>query len=67
MRWGNVVMTKKPQIRFCFNCGDEIGCYADYDERDTCGKQECERAARDAYAQEREEAHERLDRDMGWN
>lgn len=37
-----------------------------YDRRDTCGKLECQREERDAYAQEREEAHEQLDRDLGY-
>ena len=59
-------MNKTPKRRFCFNCGADIGSYADYDHLDTCGSRECERAARDAAAQEREEAHEQLDRDMGW-
>jgi hypothetical protein len=36
------------------------------DSRDTCGKMECEREARNQEWQEREEAHEQLDRDMGW-
>ncbi len=57
---------KIPKMRFCFNCGAELGCYADHDPLDDCGAQECQRAARDAHAQERDEAHERLDRDMGW-
>jgi len=55
-----------PKMRHCFNCGEELGCYADYSPLDDCGKEECARAARDAYAQEREEAHGRLDRDMGY-
>ena len=38
-----------------------------YDSRDTCGASECEREARDAAYAEREEAHERLDRDNGWD
>lgn len=56
-----------PKMRHCFNCGEELGVYADYDPLDDCGKQECQRAARDAYAEEREEAHEQLDRDNGWD
>jgi hypothetical protein len=28
---------------------------------------ECARAAREAYAQQRDEAHEQLDRDGGWS
>lgn len=59
-------MPKTPKMRHCFNCGAEIGVYADHDPLDDCGKQECQRAVRDAMAEEREEAHERLDRDMGW-
>ncbi len=54
------------KMRYCFTCGEEIGVYADYDRFDTCGKQECEREARHGRDQEREEAHERLDRDMGY-
>ncbi len=56
-------------IHYCFNCGEEIGIYEGKQRQrdmDTCGKQECDREARDALAQEREEAHEQLDRDMGY-
>lgn len=56
----------KPKMRHCFNCGAELGTYADYDPLDTCGAIECERTARDAMQTEREEAHEKLDRDMGY-
>lgn len=59
-------MPREAKMRHCWYCGDEIGVYADYDRMDTCGKQECEAAVRDAYAQERDEAHEQLDRDGGW-
>jgi hypothetical protein len=54
------------KMRHCFNCGDELGVYADYDSLDTCGKQECERAARKAAREDREEAHRRLDAARGW-
>ena len=37
-----------------------------YDRRDTCGSRECDRDARDQETFDREEAHEKLDRDMGW-
>jgi hypothetical protein len=57
---------KTPKMRHCWNCGDEMGVYADYDRMDTCGKQECEREVRNQMQGEREEAHEQLDRDMGW-
>ena len=60
-------MPRMAKQRYCFNCGEDIGIHADYDPLDTCGKPECMREARHAFAQEREEAHERLDRDMGWN
>lgn len=59
-------MSREPKLRHCFNCGAEIGVYADFDRLDTCGKRECDREARNAHAEEREEAHEQLDRDMGW-
>lgn len=60
-------MPKK--MRHCFYCGDEIGVYADnhYDPLDTCGKQECNREASAAARQERDDAHEQLDRDLGWD
>lgn len=59
-------MANIPKQRHCFNCGAELGFYADYDRMDDCGSAECRRAAQDAYSQERDEAHEQLDRDMGW-
>ena len=59
---------RKARERHCWFCGASMGIIEDrhYDRGDTCGKLECDRAARDAQAAEREEAHERLDRDMGW-
>ncbi len=57
---------KPAKMRHCFYCGAELGVYADYDPRDTCGKRECEREAQDSYTAERQEAHDELDRDMGW-
>ena len=60
-------MSKIAKMRFCFNCGAELGCYADHDPLDDCGKIECSRAARDCYQQERSEAHDQLDRDNGWD
>ena len=54
------------KMRHCFYCGEELGVSDWSDPYDHCGKQECAREARDAAAEEREEAHERLDRDMGW-
>jgi len=52
----------------CYYCGDDIGQWDRFSDRfDTCGRPECEREARDAAYAEREEAHEQLDRDMGWS
>lgn len=59
-------MPREPKERFCFNCGTRMGVYADYDRMDDCGSQECQRIVRECHAQEREEAHEQLDRDMGY-
>ena len=58
----------KGQDRFCWNCGKPMGWIENkyYDRRDTCGSRECTREERDAYQAEREEAHEQLDRDMGY-
>lgn len=53
-------------MRHCFNCGAELGRYRDYDRLDTCGKTECVREANQARVEEREDAHERLDRDLGY-
>lgn len=63
--------TTKPSIkprkmRHCFNCGAELGTYADYDPLDNCGALECTRAARDAENERRDAAHEELDRWHGW-
>lgn len=54
--------------RYCFNCGTSIGFIEDrfYDKRDTCGARQCERESRDDEAAEYADAHEQLDRDMGW-
>jgi len=51
----------------CFNCGADLGEKDRWSSPlDDCGAPECAREARNAYAQERDEAHEQLDRDMGW-
>lgn len=60
--------TPKSRERFCAYCGESLGFIEDryYERNDTCGKLECDRVMRDDAAAEREEAHEQLDRDMGW-
>ena len=60
---------KYAQERFCWNCGASLGFIArmNYDRTDVCGKQECGREQRNMFAAEREEAHEQLDRDMGYD
>ncbi len=50
----------------CENCGAFM-----YDGRlierfDTCGASECERAARDAEQEERDERHAAIDREYEW-
>ena len=59
----------KGKERFCWVCGTSIGYVEDrfYDRRDSCGSRECQREERDAYRAERDEAHEQLDRDRGWD
>lgn len=54
----------KIPMRHCFNCGEELGESRDHDPLDTCGARECQSAANDARAQQREDAHERVDRDF---
>ena len=53
----------------CWSCGADMGAWDGRycDSRDTCGKPECEREARDALFAERDDAHDQLDRDMGWD
>lgn len=52
----------------CYVCGEDMGPYdrRTCDKHDTCGKPACEREAREDALAERDEAHEQLDRDMGW-
>jgi hypothetical protein len=54
--------------RYCWVCGDDMGVIDDrhYDRRDTCGKVTCEREAKDAAQEEREQAHRDLDDRLGW-
>lgn len=56
------------KMRYCWNCGSELGVIENrfYDRSDTCGDPKCLREARDQAIAERDEAHEQLDRDMGW-
>lgn len=56
------------KISQCEYCGDDLGYEADKmpGEFIVCGKRECAREERDFYAQQREEAHEQLDRDLGY-
>jgi hypothetical protein len=56
-------MTK---MRYCFNCGAELGIYADrdYSDFDTCGDPKCEREARYAAEAEEAEARERAEQDQ---
>lgn len=57
------------KMRHCWFCGAELGVIERkyYDRFDTCGSRECEREARNMERAERDEAHEQLDRDMGWS
>lgn len=59
-------MKEKDQMQFCFNCGEELGYFASNEPLQTCGKLPCEREARDQEALLRQDAHEELDRNMGW-
>lgn len=61
-------MTQQRRHR-CAYCGNDMGEWDPRfcDRRDTCGSAECSRFERDDALAEREEAHERLDREMGWD
>lgn len=56
------------KVSHCEYCGDALGRDVEKwpGEIVTCGKRECVRYERDCHQQEREEAHEQLDRDMGY-
>lgn len=56
------------RVRHCWNCGADMGFIENrfYDRRDTCGKHECDREARDAFEEERQAAHDRVDEDFGY-
>ena len=58
-----------PRIKHCEYCGIDLGGEVERDHRNdviTCGRRECEQYARDCQAELRAEAHEQLDRDMGY-
>ena len=58
----------KASERFCPYCGDSMGVIENkyYDRSDHCGKSECHHEAAAQAREERDRAHEQLDRDMGW-
>jgi hypothetical protein len=56
------------KMQHCCYCGAELGIYEKYHgDLDTCGARECEREMHSMLQAERDEAHEQLDRDMGWD
>jgi hypothetical protein len=56
-----------PRRHHCFNCGEDLGEWDRFcDQNDTCGSAECNREAQWQAQAERDEAHEQLDRDLGW-
>lgn len=62
-------MVDKPhpgKIRHCWVCGKDMGFIENryYDRLDTCEERDCAREARDAYAAERQEAHDAVDDDF---
>ena len=61
-------MTQDTKVKQCENCGTELFEPQTRFHREmvTCGSSECEREARNADIQDREEADEQLDIDLGW-
>jgi len=61
-------MSGAAKERFCWNCGASLGVLtrAEWEPRDDCGQMDCVRASQDAARAERDEAHEQIDRDLGW-
>ena len=49
----------------CVYCGEHTGEHAQLSD-DTCGAAECERYIREQQQAEREEAHRRLDEELGY-
>ncbi len=49
----------------CFYCGEDLGVYDTFgsDDFDTCGKQECDKAARRDYQQDIEEREHKARQD----
>jgi len=63
----NTTVPKPARRHHCAFCGADMGAWDRFcDINDTCGARECERYARDSILAERDEAHQRLDEDMGW-
>ena len=61
-------MTKLTKMKCCAWCGDEIGMTDANDrEPEACGKRDCQREVRGMYQEQREAAHEELDRMNGWD
>lgn len=58
-------MSGERKMHYCFFCGEEIGVSYYSHPLDTCGKSECDREAAAQRQAERQEAHDRLDWDMG--
>ena len=58
----------KEKMKHCAYCGAEIGMAGPMYFRDpeSCGKAECSREVSAMYREEREAAHEQLDRDLGY-
>lgn len=61
--------TPKPARRHtCWYCGTDMGPWTKFScSTDTCGLRECDNAARDYEQGSRQDAHDKLDRDMGRN
>lgn len=56
------------KVHNCEYCGADLGGPVEKWHGDfiVCGERECQRAERDFHAERRDEAHEQLDRDMGY-
>ena len=64
MNWKEKTMVAKE--RHCPYCGESMGVLNYVNQYDTCGELECERWALGQAAADREDAHEQLDRDLGY-
>lgn len=54
------------RMKHCAWCGEDLGEAFD-NEPESCGAPTCNREVRGMQEEARQDAHDQLDRDLGWN